>query len=99
MRLAGVVGLPLDDARRGSPLLRGVPFYVTPEALFADNPGINLVVAPDGAHDAQKLAAIMVEQFIHRKQGLEPVEYPHPLLEETLKPTYGVIVYQEQVMA
>jgi len=59
MRLAGVVGLPLDDARRGSPLLRGVPFYVTPEALFADNPGINLVVAPDGAHDAQKLAAIM----------------------------------------
>jgi len=50
MRLAGVVGLPLDDVRRGSPLLRGVPFYSTPGALFADNPGVNLVVVlEDGA--------------------------------------------------
>jgi len=44
------------------------------------------------------LGSGMVEQFIRRKHGLDPVEYPHPLLEETLKPTYGVIVYQEQVM-
>jgi DNA polymerase-3 subunit alpha len=27
-----------------------------------------------------------------------PIKYPDPSLEETLKPTYGVIVYQEQVM-
>src|SRR5204862_290857 len=32
------------------------------------------------------------------KHGLVEVEYPHPLLEEILKETYGVIVYQEQVM-
>ncbi|HCR13537.1 MAG TPA: DNA polymerase III subunit alpha [Solidesulfovibrio sp.] len=44
------------------------------------------------------LGSGMVEQFIRRKHGLDPVEYPHPLLEETLKSTYGVIVYQEQVM-
>lgn len=60
MRLAGVVGLALDDARRGSPLLRGVPFYSTPGALFADNPGINLVVAlDDGDADADRLTAML----------------------------------------
>ncbi len=36
--------------------------------------------------------------YIKRKKGLEPVTYPHPDLETVLKPTYGVIVYQEQVM-
>src|SRR5438309_4829231 len=36
--------------------------------------------------------------FINRKLGREPVRRPHPALEETLKPTYGVITYQEQVM-
>src|SRR5437660_12740219 len=34
--------------------------------------------------------------FINRKLGREPVRYPHPALEEILKPTYGVITYQEQ---
>ncbi|OLD00769.1 MAG: DNA polymerase III subunit alpha [Gemmatimonadetes bacterium 13_1_40CM_3_65_8] len=36
--------------------------------------------------------------FINRKLGREKVRYPHPALEEILAPTYGVIVYQEQVM-
>ncbi len=36
--------------------------------------------------------------YIHRKHGREKVEYRHPLIEEILKVTYGVIVYQEQVM-
>jgi DNA polymerase-3 subunit alpha len=36
--------------------------------------------------------------FIRRKLGQEAVRYPHPLLEEVLAPTYGVITYQEQVM-
>ncbi len=40
----------------------------------------------------------MVDDFINRKQGRAKVEYPHPALETILKPTYGVIVYQEQVM-
>jgi DNA polymerase III subunit alpha len=40
----------------------------------------------------------MIPEFIRRKHGLVEVEYPHPLLEEILKETYGVIVYQEQVM-
>ena len=36
--------------------------------------------------------------YIRRKLGLEQVRYAHPELKETLEPTYGVIVYQEQVM-
>ncbi|HSF47601.1 MAG TPA: DNA polymerase III subunit alpha, partial [Burkholderiales bacterium] len=40
----------------------------------------------------------MVEDFIRRKHGRERAEYFHPSLEPVLKPTYGVIVYQEQVM-
>jgi DNA polymerase III subunit alpha len=40
----------------------------------------------------------MIPDFIKRKQGLIDVKYPHPVLEEILKETYGVIVYQEQVM-
>lgn len=39
----------------------------------------------------------MVDDFIDRKHGAR-VEYPHPSLEPILKPTYGVILYQEQVM-
>jgi DNA polymerase-3 subunit alpha len=40
----------------------------------------------------------MVDDFIDRKHGRANVEYPHPDLEPILKPTYGVILYQEQVM-
>ena len=40
----------------------------------------------------------MVDDFINRKHGRAKVEYPHPDLEPILKPTYGVILYQEQVM-
>lgn len=40
----------------------------------------------------------MVDDFINRKQGRSKVEYLHPKLEPILKETYGVILYQEQVM-
>lgn len=40
----------------------------------------------------------MVDDFIDRKHGRAKVIYPHPKLEPILKPTYGVILYQEQVM-
>ena len=40
----------------------------------------------------------MVEDFIRRKKGLAEIIYPHPDLVSVLKPTYGVILYQEQVM-
>ncbi|MGL4721709.1 MAG: DNA polymerase III subunit alpha [Desulfovibrionaceae bacterium] len=40
----------------------------------------------------------MVDEFIKRKHGFIPITYPLPELEQCLKETYGVIVYQEQVM-
>ena len=40
----------------------------------------------------------MVDDFINRKHGRENPEYLHPKLTHILKPTYGVILYQEQVM-
>ncbi|HYG46923.1 MAG TPA: DNA polymerase III subunit alpha [Allosphingosinicella sp.] len=39
-----------------------------------------------------------IPMFGARKNGREPIEYPHPLLEPVLKETYGIFVYQEQVM-
>ena len=62
---------------------------------------------PDRFEDIVALVALfrpgplqsgMVEDFMDRKHGRQQVEYPHPKLEPILKPTYGVILYQEQVM-
>ncbi|WP_297528988.1 DNA polymerase III subunit alpha [Thiohalobacter sp.] len=62
---------------------------------------------PDSFEDIVALVALfrpgplqsgMVDDFIARKHGRQRVEYPHPDLEPILKPTYGVILYQEQVM-
>jgi DNA polymerase-3 subunit alpha len=39
-----------------------------------------------------------IPMFGDRKNGRAPIEYPHPLLEEVLRETYGIFVYQEQVM-
>ena len=39
-----------------------------------------------------------IPTFIARKRGEEPVSYDHPKLESILEPTYGIMVYQEQVM-
>ena len=39
-----------------------------------------------------------IPQFINRKQGREPIEYDIPCMEQYLKETYGITVYQEQVM-
>ncbi|MBT8048607.1 MAG: DNA polymerase III subunit alpha [Xanthomonadales bacterium] len=40
----------------------------------------------------------MVDTYIECKHGRTAARYPHPALEQILKPTYGVILYQEQVM-
>lgn len=39
-----------------------------------------------------------IDSFIARKHGREPVNYPHPLAKKALENTYGIIVYQEQLM-
>ncbi len=64
-------------------------------------------VKPDCFEDIIALVALyrpgplqsgMVDDFIDRKHGLAPILYSHPLIEGILKPTYGIILYQEQVM-
>lgn len=39
-----------------------------------------------------------IPTYINRKHGRQKTEYPHPWLEDILKPTYGIMVYQEQIM-
>ncbi len=41
----------------------------------------------------------LIDDYIERKKGLKKVRYVHPLLEEVSAETYGVMIYQEQVMA
>jgi len=57
---------------------------------FADLVAIVALFRPGPMH--------MADDFINRKQGREAIDYLHPKLEPILKPTYGVILYQEQVM-
>ncbi len=40
----------------------------------------------------------LIPSFCARKHGREEVDYPHPLMKEVLEETYGIMVYQEQVM-
>lgn len=56
------------------------------------------IIASVALYRPGPLGSGMVDDFIDRKHGRKKVEYPHPWLEDVLKPTYGVMVYQEQVM-
>lgn len=60
---------------------------------------------PDNIEDLIALVSLYrpgpmddIPKYLARKHGTEPVEYLHPMLEPILKSTYGVMVYQEQVM-
>ncbi|HEY8354829.1 MAG TPA: DNA polymerase III subunit alpha [Methylophilaceae bacterium] len=60
---------------------------------------------PDVFEDIIALVALyrpgpmdLIPDFCRRKHGLQRVEYPHPATEPVLKETYGIMVYQEQVM-
>jgi DNA polymerase-3 subunit alpha len=56
------------------------------------------IVAAVALYRPGPLEGGMVDDFIERKHGRKKVEYPHPSLATVLADTYGVIVYQEQVM-
>ena len=60
---------------------------------------------PDNFHDLIALNALnrpgpqeYIPSYVKRKHGRGEVSYPHPLVEDILEPTYGIIVYQEQAM-
>ena len=61
---------------------------------------------PDRVEDVMAMVALFrpgpmdwIPTYIRRKRGQEPITYDHPALEPVLKETYGVMVYQEDVMA
>ncbi len=56
------------------------------------------IVAALALYRPGPLKSGLVEKYINRKHGKEPVDYPFPELESVLKGTYGIILYQEQVM-
>lgn len=101
-----VSALPLDDPavyellRRGR--TAGVFQFESPlatetlRAMRADR--FDDLVACNALLRPGPLDAGMHTVFIRRKLGQERVSYPHPLLQEILEPTYGVITYQEQLM-
>ena len=96
--------LPLNDEKTYQLLMRGET-----EGVFqlesAGMKDILIRMKPDCIEDVIALIALyrpgpmnMVNEFISRKQGKTRIAYEVPELEAILKETYGVIVYQEQVM-
>lgn len=56
------------------------------------------IIAMNALYRPGPLDANMIETYVDRKHGREKVEYYHPRIEKILRDTYGVIVYQDQVM-
>lgn len=98
--------IPLDDPKTFQMLCNAA----TTAVFQLESRGMKDLIArlePDCLEDIIALVALfrpgplqsgMVDDFINRKKGLAPVEYPHPTLAPILRPTYGIILYQEQVM-
>ena len=96
--------IPLEDAATYKLFADG-----NTEAVFQfESPGMQRMLKdarPTRLEDLIALNALyrpgpmdLIPSFVARKHGREVIEYPHPLVEEMLSETYGIMVYQEQVM-
>ncbi|WP_372657630.1 DNA polymerase III subunit alpha [Hydrogenophaga sp.] len=96
--------VPLDDAKVYALFARGQT-----EAVFQfESRGMQGMLKdakPSRLEDLIALNALyrpgpmdLIPSFVARKHGREVIEYPHPLVAEMLSETYGIMVYQEQVM-
>ncbi len=96
--------IPLDDAETFAMLGRAD----TAGVFQLEGAGMRDVLRklkPDVFEDIIAVVALYrpgpmdnIPSFINRKLGLEPIDYLHPSLESILAETYGIMVYQEQVM-
>jgi DNA polymerase III subunit alpha len=96
--------IPLDDAKTFELLASGE----TRGVFQLEGTGMRRYIKelrPTSFSDIAAMVALYrpgpMEQlptFIKAKQGIAPIHYPHPILKEVLEETYGVIVYQEQVI-
>jgi DNA polymerase-3 subunit alpha len=96
--------LPLDDVKTYEMISRGdtVGIFQLESSGMRD---MLRKMRPDAFEDIIAIVALYrpgpmdnIPRFINVKHGVEKPDYLHPMLEEVLKETYGVIVYQEQVM-
>ncbi|MPZ71964.1 MAG: DNA polymerase III subunit alpha [Nitriliruptorales bacterium] len=98
--------VPLDDPATYKMLSEG-----DPDGVFQlDSPGMKSLVRllkPDRFDDIVALLALyrpgpmsanLHTSYAERKHGRQAVDFPHPDLEEVLEPSYGILVYQEQVL-
>ncbi|MBE0489967.1 MAG: DNA polymerase III subunit alpha [Halomonas sp.] len=106
-----IESIPLDDARTFEMLKRAETTAVFQLESRGMKELIKRLL-PDSLDDMIALVALfrpgplqsgMVDDFINRKHGRAEISYPHPdyqheLLKPVLEPTYGIILYQEQVM-
>ena len=96
--------LPLDDQQVYQLISQGH----TDGIFQLESPGMRRVAVqlrPDCFTDVIAMIALFrpgpmehIPRFIRCKHGQEEIRYPHPLLEDVLRETYGVAVYQEQIM-
>ena len=96
--------IPLDDLKTYELYQRGE----TNGTFQFESPGMQKHLRALKPTDIEDLIAMnalyrpgpmqFIEDFIDCKHGRKPVEYPHELLEEILADTYGIMVYQEQIM-
>ena len=101
-----IEAIPLDDAPTYALLQSGETTGVFQlessgmQKLFKDlrPDAFEDIVAAVALYRPGPLGSGMVEDFVKRKHGRARIESVHPLVDDLLKPTYGVIVYQEQVM-
>ena len=97
--------IPLDDRKTFDLLATGE----TTGMFQLESAGMRRYVKelrPDRVEDVMAMVALFrpgpmdwIPTYIRRKRGQEPITYDHPALEPVLKATYGVMVYQEDVMA
>ena len=97
--------LPLEDAGTFALLQRGDVFGIFQLETSAGMRRLLCDMHPTSIHDIIAVIALYrpgalhaADDFVARKHGRAPVTYPHPALEPILKETYGIMIYQEQVM-
>lgn len=99
--------LPLDDSNTYRLLAEGELDGIFQLDASAGMRAIVRELQPSSLDDISSILALyrpgpldagLIPKFIRRKHGVEPIEYDHPLLEPILRETYGIMVYQEQIM-
>ena len=99
-----ITKIPLDDARTFELFQKAQ----TNGIFQFESDGIRRVLKDMQPTAFEDLVAVLalyrpgpmeqIPHFINRKKGTEIVQYPHTSLQKILEPTYGILVYQEQVM-